>query len=93
MTYVQSKVFWRYSFIKDVEEEINKFLKENDVIPMSITHANCYYVLLYMEKGEYLSLCFMKHEDNELYFTFNNNYNHEDINKPLDCTKFEKEKR
>lgn len=49
--------------------------------------------LKYNPKGEYLSLCFMKHEDNELYFTFNNNYNHEDKNKPLDYTKFEKEKR
>ena len=34
------------------EKEINKFLKENEVIPISITHANCYYVLLYIEKGE-----------------------------------------
>ena len=49
--------------------------------------------LEYNQKGEYLSLCFMKREDNDLYFSFNNNYNHEDINKPLDFTKFEKEKR
>lgn len=34
------------------EKEINEFLKDNDVIPITITHANNYYVLLYMEKGE-----------------------------------------
>lgn len=34
------------------EKEINEFLKENDVIPIAITHSDNYYVLLYMEKGE-----------------------------------------
>lgn len=34
------------------EKEINEFLKENDVIPIAITHSGIYYVLLYMEKGE-----------------------------------------
>lgn len=37
---------------KDTEEAINKFLKENDVIPITIMHANNYYVLLYIDKGE-----------------------------------------
>lgn len=46
------KFFGDTALYKDVEEEINKFLKENEVIPISITHANCYYVLLYIDKGE-----------------------------------------
>ena len=46
------KLFSGMEFYKDIEEAINKFLKENEVIPISLTHANCYYVLLYIEKGE-----------------------------------------
>lgn len=46
------KFFADMELYKDIEEAINKFLKENDVIPISITHANYYYVLLYIEKGE-----------------------------------------
>ena len=34
------------------EKEINEFLKENDIIPITITHATNYYVLLYIDKGE-----------------------------------------
>lgn len=46
------KFFGDMALYKDAEEEINKFLKENDVIPITITHANYYYVLLYTDKGE-----------------------------------------
>ena len=46
------KFFGDTALYKDVEEEINKFLKENDVIPITIMYANNYYVLLYREKGE-----------------------------------------
>lgn len=45
--------------------------------------------LEYNSKGEYLSLCFMKNEDNKLYFSFNNDYSHKDIDKQIDFTKFE----
>lgn len=46
------KFFADMALYKDIEEAINEFLKENDVIPITITHANNYYVLLYIEKGE-----------------------------------------
>ena len=46
------KFFGDTALYKDVEEEINEFLKDNDVIPITITHSDIYYVLLYMEKGE-----------------------------------------
>lgn len=49
--------------------------------------------LEYNKKGEYLSLSFIKLEDNELYFSFNNDYGRKDINKPLNFTKFEKENK
>lgn len=46
------KFFGDMALYKDIEEGINDFLKHNDVIPITITHANCYYVLLYIDKGE-----------------------------------------
>lgn len=46
------KFFRDMALYKDIEEEINKFLKDNDVIPITIMHANYYYVLLYTDKGE-----------------------------------------
>lgn len=46
------KFFGDMALYKDAEEEINEFLKDNDVIPIAITHANNYYVLLYIDKGE-----------------------------------------
>ncbi len=46
------KFFVDIALYKDIEEEINEFLKENDVIPITITNANNYYVLLYIDKGE-----------------------------------------
>lgn len=44
--------FGDMALYKDIEEEINNFLKYHDVIPITITHANNYYVLLYIDKGE-----------------------------------------
>lgn len=48
--------------------------------------------LQYNPKGDYLSLCFMN-EDNELYFSFNNDYNEKDQSKPIKVARFEKYKR
>lgn len=46
------KFFGDVASYKCVEEEINEFLKDNDVIPIAITYDGNYYALLYMEKGE-----------------------------------------
>ena len=47
--------------------------------------------LQYNPKGDYLNLCFMKDEDNELYFSFNNSYAEKDQSKPINFTRFEKD--
>lgn len=46
------KFFSEWSYRNINEKEINEFLKDNDVIPITIMYANNYYVLLYREKGE-----------------------------------------
>ena len=49
--------------------------------------------LQYNPEGDYLNLFFMKDEDNELYFSFNNSYTEKDKSKPINFTRFEKDER